>query len=760
VSPKLRAKVTQLSIVSGTEQAEAGDTGRAETSSLIPAGAGKGNLYLLVQVSGEPAGKEEIHRELIRRMAAEYSRNPGGVTNGLRQAIRAANDFLCERNMESLPLWQRVGETCCAALRGNDLYMGVAGEAQIYVLHQGELRLFPPAATDVFEDALPPELQSLPPLGVDDFLTEVGLFHCQIQEGDLILLASSGLPQLATEGRVAAAAQEGPRELADTLRSLASHSDLSALLIEVQVATAESVPQTKPALPAERTVRVRPKPAGVRHTRRPTAAPAAKGIAAGLAALLLALGARVLSFFANLARGVQLFFSWLFSSGLLGRIGRGMRTGVVGLLQGLGTLTRRMLPESEHATAAMEVPQVRPMRRVSEQEKSSRLPLVAALAIVAIVAAVSVSVVMRTHSRNTEFSQFIQEAQAEMQLAQTNESSAGARSCLIQASGYVEQALQLKPADAEAMALQGEILLALDEVNRVVRLEFSGQVPFMDPSGQPRRVLLHDNEMFVLDQGTRELHSYRLNEAGSIADAPGGQLLLGPESRPGGLTVENLTDLAWIEEGSGRETSTLAVLVNDVSLLQLDESQGFSPVSITDSEVWGDPRLIEGYSGYIYVLDAQEDRILKYAPSGDSYETFPVSYFQADTVVDLEGAVDMAIDGFIYVLNGKNILKFSGGLEEAFSLSGLEDQELQDPVAMFTSPDAQHIYVADAGGGRIVQFTKEGAFVRQFRPPRDDEDLFQSLQDISVDEAQGHLVALTSDGLFVAPIQQPPSALQ
>jgi DNA-binding beta-propeller fold protein YncE len=112
------------------------------------------------------------------------------------------------------------------------------------------------------------------------------------------------------------------------------------------------------------------------------------------------------------------------------------------------------------------------------------------------------------------------------------------------------------------------------------------------------------------------------------------------------------------------------------------------------------------------------------------------------------------------VLSGKSILKFSGGLEEPFSLSGLEDQELQDPVAMFTSPDTQHIYVADAGAGRIVQFTKEGAFVRQFRPPSEDEGFFQSLQDIFVDEAQGHLIALTSSGLFVAPIQQPPSALR
>jgi DNA-binding beta-propeller fold protein YncE len=195
-------------------------------------------------------------------------------------------------------------------------------------------------------------------------------------------------------------------------------------------------------------------------------------------------------------------------------------------------------------------------------------------------------------------------------------------------------------------------------------------------------------------------------------------------------------------------------------LLQHEEAQGFIPVSVDDSEIWHASCLIDGYFGYLYVLDPQEDRILKYAPTGQSYDSFPLSYFQADTVVDLAGATDMAIDGFIYVLVDKSILKFSGGLQESFSLSGLDDQALEDPVALFTSPETQHIYVADAANGRVVQFTKEGAFVSQFLPPFEDADAFLNLQDIAVDESQGQLVALTSAGLFVAPIQQAPSVIE
>lgn len=760
MSPTLRAEVSQLSIVSGTVQTDAGRTDQIETPSTIPTATSKGNLYSVVHVTGEPVGRDAIVEELKQIIAAEYCQVPGGVTNGLRQAMRAANDLLYLRNVEALPLWQRVGETCCAVLRGDDLYMGVAGEARIYVLHQGELRIFPPASTDIRTDALATESRSFPPLGVAQFLADVGLFHHRIEEGDIIILSSSGLSQIANLDQVAGAADGGLWEVTDTLSSLASHTDLSALLIEIQAGSFEAIPRAKPARAGVRITRPQVKPAREPARKGRSVMPPLKGVAAGLVALVLAFAARVLAFFASLARGVQVFFSWLFSSGLLGKLAGWIRAGFVGLLQGLGILTKRMLPESEQATIGHDVPQIRAGRRVAEDTPSSRLPLVGALVIVAIFAGVSISVVMRNHSRNTEFSQLLLEAQSEMQLVQTSETPAGGRRLLENAAGYIEQALLLKADDAGALALKEEILLALDEVNRVERLEFSAQIPFAGPPSELHRVLLHENNVYVVDQGAQELHGYLLDEAGGIREAAGGASLLTSGSEPGGLAVQELTDVAWVEPGSGRETGNLLLLVNGGTLLQLTDSQGFAPVSVADSEIWHDPCRIDGYAGYLYVLDVQEDRILKYAPTGDSYDSFPISYFQADTVVDLEGATDMAIDGYIYVLVGQSILKFSGGLQEEFSASGLEGQELEHPVALFTSPDTQHIYVADAGTGRIVQLTKEGTFVRQFLPPRSDEDLFGSLRDISVDEVGGFLVALTSDGLFVAPLDQPPAALQ
>ncbi len=762
MSPRLRANVTQLSMVSGTEQVDAGDTGLVESSPVIPSGAGKGNLYLLVRVSGEPAGKTHIHRELIHILGEEYSRVPGGVTNGIRKAIRAANDYLYRRNLEALPLWQRMGETCCAVLRGNDLYIGLAGEAKVYVLEHQQVRVFPPLGEDHSTDALKPERQCPTPLGVEQSLTDVACFHCKIEEGSLIVLASGGLSEVATEVRLSRAGRAGARHLADTLTSLAQRTDLSALLIDIRAAESTAMPESAPllrrdrrALPKPDRIRTREKPKKTSHTSPPV-----KGIAAGFLALFLALGARILIFFADLARRIQAFFSWLVSSGLLGKLGRAIRSGSVALLQGLGTLTRRMLPEPEPSITTAEVGHVQRIRGVTQTQKSSRLPLLLVLGLVAIVAAVSIGLVMRTHSSNVQFSQLMQEAQAALDSALDSQNHGEKAEQLAQASELVAVALQIKPADPEASALQDKLFSVSDEANRVTRLGFSAHVPLAKAAGAQSRVLLHENEIFVLDPGARELRGYQLDESGGIEEFAGGALLLSPDKGPAGLDIQEIADLAWIEPGSGRETGNLLLLVNGTSLLQLNGARDFESVSAADAEIWDDPRLITGYSGYLYVLDAQGDRILKYAPTEGTYDSLPLSYFQEGNVPDLENALDMAIDGYIFVLAGQDILKFSGGISETFAITGLEGQELRNPVAIFTSPDTQHLYVADAGEGRIVQLTKEGAFVGQFLPPRQDGEAFSDLCDLAVDEARGKLLALTADGLFVASIHQPPSTIQ
>jgi hypothetical protein len=185
-------------------------------------------------------------------------------------------------------------------------------------------------------------------------------------------------------------------------------------------------------------------------------------------------------------------------------------------------------------------------------------------------------------------------------------------------------------------------------------------------------------------------------------------------------------------------------------LLEFNPSWGATAIPISGYQQWQRPVAVGSYFGNFYLLDEQANQIYRYLPGLNGYENPAEPYFSTDQAVDLRGAVDMAIDGAIYILyqNG-DIRKFLSGQPTVFQLSGL-DTPFQNPVAIFTGPDelVQYLYVADAGNGRIVQLTKEGQFMRQFKPRQSDGLVFDKLRSIYVDEISQKMFILNGSSLF------------
>jgi hypothetical protein len=99
--------------------------------------------------------------------------------------------------------------------------------------------------------------------------------------------------------------------------------------------------------------------------------------------------------------------------------------------------------------------------------------------------------------------------------------------------------------------------------------------------------------------------------------------------------------------------------------------------------------------------------------------------------------------------------RYQAGKRVDFALQGL-DQPLSGPTALQASFDettglaGDNLYIADTGEGRILQFTKAGQFVRQFRPRQGNP--FQDLRDFFLDEAKGKLIFLAGGSLYLADI--------
>ena len=98
------------------------------------------------------------------------------------------------------------------------------------------------------------------------------------------------------------------------------------------------------------------------------------------------------------------------------------------------------------------------------------------------------------------------------------------------------------------------------------------------------------------------------------------------------------------------------------------------------------------------------------------------------------------------------VLKFWNGLRVAFELRGLK-VPLKGPVAIYASPTASCIYIADRGNGRIVELAKDGTFRREYRPQEGVES-FGHLEGFCADEAGRRLYTLNGGSLYLAVLPQ------
>jgi len=139
---------------------------------------------------------------------------------------------------------------------------------------------------------------------------------------------------------------------------------------------------------------------------------------------------------------------------------------------------------------------------------------------------------------------------------------------------------------------------------------------------------------------------------------------------------------------------------------------------------WPAAVAIASYMNNIYLLSPADNQIFKYVSLVGNYSTRN-SYLLDTISTNLKDAIDLAIDGSVYVLmkNG-DVLKFISGNKNDFALTGLpnntnEKQKdpnatMVNPIRIITSVDMPNLYIADAGAKRVIVFDKDGKYITQY----------------------------------------------
>lgn len=396
--------------------------------------------------------------------------------------------------------------------------------------------------------------------------------------------------------------------------------------------------------------------------------------------------------------------------------------------------------------------------------KARRRWLWPALLLIPLLLAVAVAIGLwwQQQQMQQEFASLIQGAQAALDSASDPSVPAeSARAQLADASERTQQALALFPNDSQAIALEASIQTRLDQVNQIMPLyKLLTLQPLGGAGSEPEQLEVEGSRVFIGDTGVDTVTRFGLDEvSGLVPETSGGLVAERGQVLPDGQPVGELVDITWAAAGGERRSSNLLILDSNRNLIEVDSAAGLKPLAIANREQWVTPRVIEGYNGNFYLLDAGSGKILRYLPTTDGYSAAPDNYLEGDATIDLSGAIDMAIDGNIWILYSDGTVQtFFQGRQQPFVLEPPPDGPITAPQALYTGSeagDAESLYIVDSGNGRILEYDKSGKYLRQFRSAdKADQEKLRKMRDLQVDEINGTFYILASDGLYSTDIPE------
>ncbi|MFH0856602.1 MAG: hypothetical protein V1860_01760 [bacterium] len=208
---------------------------------------------------------------------------------------------------------------------------------------------------------------------------------------------------------------------------------------------------------------------------------------------------------------------------------------------------------------------------------------------------------------------------------------------------------------------------------------------------------------------------------------------------------ENIINLADFKYLSNLKTENEIILYSD-------KNNKIYKFNIKDKKITalnnilpeGEIKNIYSYASSIYIINGQDNQIYAYKSAAGK------KWINNNSGIDFAGAIDMAIDGNIYILkNGGTILKFYKGDLVNFKLPDIKPA-LLTPVKIYVNSDSEFLYILDPMNKRIVVFNKETcALVSQYT-----SENFSNLKDFAVDEKNKIIYVLNGNEIYKINFQQ------
>lgn len=390
--------------------------------------------------------------------------------------------------------------------------------------------------------------------------------------------------------------------------------------------------------------------------------------------------------------------------------------------------------------------------------RRARLFALAALVILLLTVVIVASVYWATGRSNLAAAdEFLARAEASYLSAQSAleaEDEATARLHLNDAQAYIAEANNVVGTPLErGDQLNARIELQLAELLKVQPLHALTVplVTFPDTTAQPRRVIVQDQDIYVLDPGRKLVQLYLLDQTRTLVEDLAGETIITEGEVIDGVTVGRLVDITWLPAIAGiQDRAYLLILDGNNNLFRFDRRvEGANYVELGGRDLLRSPVRMQVYFDRLYLVDAGQNQIYRYE-RGDFAST-PTPWLNTQTEHNLSTVRAMAIDGSIWLLFEQGLLaRYDAGNQVQFSLETSFGQ-IDEPVDLAIGNEGTSlVYVADGVGERVLVFRKTGEYVRQLRAP--EGDALRNLRSIHVDEVSGVMYLMTQSALFQHPI--------
>lgn len=200
------------------------------------------------------------------------------------------------------------------------------------------------------------------------------------------------------------------------------------------------------------------------------------------------------------------------------------------------------------------------------------------------------------------------------------------------------------------------------------------------------------------------------------------------------ILVNNIFSAELISSVGIEDQNKIALLLQDktIDLVNIENK------TIQRQEVSLDGGVkISEFSANLYVLDPGANQIWKLPDNDGSYSS-KSSYIKDDTVIG--NAVDLAIDGSVYVLNNdcsiEKLSKGSKNLDISINMPG--GQKLQNCKTIATAESSESIFVTLENDKKIkiVEIKKDGEFAGQFDLSKSEDtkniDINAALREVTI----------------------------